>query len=301
MQTSADVQSASGEAADAAPGLLGQIVQNCCDFARSQYDESTEVFDRVNGRRLPAKEYFRDLDWAWVVKRDHLPYDLNVKGVLIRDDGVLRVELTGVDFVKTVDRMRQQRDLGRLELKGRRFFLDGQPLVRTMTENVVRDGPPRYRTLVASLERLPTIGRERTRFLIRLFDLLYDFHCFREDSIITPEEEPAIGSAPAIGIEMRLEQRMAMAMLLKQEQVMQLEPGPYPQTQLAKTVVALGPQKVGEVLSQLGMSECQLDAVIGKTLWTWAVRKIQRVKPGLSFQEAAAICKRLTSKRRTKG
>lgn len=273
------------------PSSLGQIVLNCWDFARSRYADDLELFDDVNKKKVTPPEYFNYVDWGWYVKRDNLPFDLNIKGIFLRNDGILRLEMTGLDFPRLAEQIPQTCYLHDVELRGRSFFYAGERIIKTTSRNIVRDGPPMFRTLVATMQRLPVL--EDPEPIAAIVDTIYNYNCFRADSIPQP---PASLSGPigSMSQSMRLEQRMSMVRMMLQEQRMVMGQMPGDQKRLARAVLQLDPDSLQQILNDVGMTMEQVDRAIGSTLWVWAVRRIQRVRSELSFDQAKEVLRKMT-------
>lgn len=271
------------------------MVINCWRFAHARYDNDCKVFDRTNQRTVAANVYFLEKEWGWYVRRDNLPFDLNVKGVLLRNDGKLRMEMTGIDFPRLALLLEHRPELKQMSLTGRRFLWDGTPLIQTTTKNVAQTGSPIFRTLVGTMVRLQDLDDPAP--IVDLADLIYNFNCFREDSIPRAADEHASPTGMMV-MQQRTELRQVMAELMVQEQVMRVEQLPVTQHRLARVALEVGAERLPELIQELGVTPAQFDAMVGGTLRAWAIRKIQRVQPNLSYVQAQHVFERMSAKRK---
>lgn len=267
------------------PGPLGQLILECQKFARNNFQaEGTTIFER------------RKNDWA--VKSDELPFELNVKGVAInRRTGVLRIELTGVDFeqVGQVLRERTDRSVGPLELRGCSFYWGNELILRSLSRNVLRYGV-RFRTLLLSpgdIRALPDILP-----LVHTADLVFDFNCFRADSVIDlGEDRSTTQSEPRQAMEMQQRQQQMMITALGQERQMVMSMRFSHKILLAQKMLRMSGHELQEEIAHLKMTMEELDEVIGKQWWVMSVRRVQsearKLGRNLTFEQAKQLRNRI--------
>lgn len=265
------------------PGPLGQIILQCQEFARNNFQaEGATIFERHKN--------------DWLVKGRELPFELNVKGVAVnRHSGVLRLELTGVDFGQLNQLLVEgtERSVTPLALRGCSLYWNDTPIFRSLSRNMLRDGI-RFRTLLISSGDIRTVPDILP--LAYAADLIFDYNCFRTDSIIElGSREPAAQSEPRQTMEMQQRQEMVTAMNQERKMVMAMHLSP--KLILAQKMLRMSGQELQEEIARLHLTLEELDAHVGKQLWVMSVRRVQseasKLGQNLTFAQAIKIRNRI--------
>jgi len=140
------------------------------------------LYCRVNGKEMSAKEMFFRSEGNVFVKLDCLPLDPDVKAAFVnlgngKSRGRIYVETTLVDFPKVTARLHEVSGRNtRIAVNGRRFFLDGAPFIQTRSQHHFgKITSPR-----TVMWQLVNLNQDSLSQYMEVVDLIYGMNCFVE-------------------------------------------------------------------------------------------------------------------------
>lgn len=196
---------------------MASIIYNCWLFFVGGCKPGMEMYCKVNGRQMKAREMFARASNYLFVKPDSLPLDPHIKAVGIsphrfEDQGRLYIETTIVDWEKVALKLEEARATNEgLELRGRTFFWYGEKIAGSNSRTWFKDrSDPRTTVFSEGFRNVPI------QPLMLIADLLWGFNCFKEEAMRTLNSAIGIdlGSGYAEG-----RQRQLMAQRMEQRQM----------------------------------------------------------------------------------
>lgn len=212
-------------------------IENCFTLLRGGCAANLPMWSLVQSGVVESREMFSRVSTSMVVcKREHFPVDPDLKYIQIildqqRREGRVAVEITGLDFVRLDEQLRELR-LG-FELKGRKIFFQDKPLLNTQTRHhfhVKGVDIERSRTLVTTIGWLAGVNSDAVG---DFFDIVWGFNLCKQDcrpqleDPVEQEQYQRQKNATSTGEDrMQMKQTMSLQLEQKMEMCMQLDQRP---------------------------------------------------------------------------
>jgi len=270
------------------PGILGSLVKNMYDFIESGLDSRLEIYDRINERRMLARDYFSEQGYKRLVIPDCLPLDFDVKAAFVeRRNG---------------KKSRPVLELSTINLESLTSMAEESESFLVKDDKVYA-----YKKQIAKIQsitgRLPRVGRRtRSRILfatsedtqtqlggIRLANFIYENNIFLEDS--ASDEQATRASLPSIN----MTQEEVIKATIEYEQVpLQIQRfGQNAQAIQSLQILQLSTQEILQRMEQLNMDIRDIMPYVSKM----AIARIQKCSEvPISWKQASSIYWRLVKK-----
>ena len=277
-------------------GILGGLVQNMYSLARNNYDLDTELFDNINNEYVEGKDFFEEGKSRFVVNVDRLPYEINVKAGYISKagnfEGVPIIELGEIDFKNFGEEIASWNP--NFELIGKSVYLPEEhgrvTLINTYTSRISEGGKSYKRTLLKFPKELDESYFSEAG---EAADFILDKVKFR----MYGDLERSINEISAGHPNMRQEQVLQMNQLIRQEQKPKMTFRHVPAYVIEQgNVIAMATEQLQEHIKKTQEEIDAINRAAYVEIKRKGIAKIKRVKPELSWKQAARVYESLIRK-----
>lgn len=264
--------------------LLGSIVRNMYSFIESNYNPGMGMYDDVSGKEKLARDYFRETRGRYVIERENLPFDVDIKGAYInKRKNQPIVESSALNFPE-LEELLKTNNAG--ELKGRSIFSNyDEKVIQTITGLRDVNGEKSLRSNIIFLPK--ATDYEAVDSAVYIADLIYENSLFKEDPRIQDKIDSV--SEPSKSPRIELKQKLELAQIIEGEQIITVMPQLNPYQKMIAEVMTMPRHELEQKLEEMG-------TMLAPILTQACIRKIKAAAPNLSWKQARKMYYRLMKK-----
>lgn len=277
-------------------GALGSVAQTLYDFIQKDMHPDAILTDRIQLADVPARDYFTETSYRFVVKPERLLFDIDVKAAFVyksdKNSKIPILEVSALDFFVLGDAI--VKEFGsQVRLESRTFVAkDSTTLLRTITHKRYVGKRPVERTIIYITPKFSeTVYADLS---LKVLDTIYNNDAFRREKELQEKLESlglqhgdrSYAKAP------KLELRQELSQILQLEQRPSMTTVQVPAMILRAEIMQL---PLPEIEARL--KDCTDDlSAIWPAVRRAGIQRIRSVRPDLTWGQAERVYRRIISR-----